>query len=77
MPNPKHPTKATTAKTQAKLTQVHQRLRVSVRLDTEAILSDLVAETERSNESAAGDGLSDGASSVGFTNDFPEKYGLG
>jgi hypothetical protein len=33
-------------------------------------------DTELFNESAAGDGLRDGASSVGFTNDFPKEYGL-
>jgi hypothetical protein len=49
---------------------------VSVRLDTEAILSAASVETERAKESAFGEGASDGTSSVGFTNDFSETYGL-
>ena len=75
MPNPKHPTKTTTVTTQAALTHSHQRLRVSVRPEAAAALNAALVDTELSNENAAGGGLSDGASSVGFTNDFPEEYG--
>ncbi len=77
MPSPKHPTKTTTVTTQAALTHSHQRLRVSVRPEAVAALNDASGDTERSNESAAGGGLSDDASRVGFTNDLPEEYGLG
>jgi hypothetical protein len=48
---------------------------VRVRLAAEAMLNDLGVETERSNEIDAGGWLSDGESGVGFTKDFPEKYG--
>ena len=76
MPNPKQLTNATTDNTQAVLTHAHQRLRVSVRLDTEAMLNALGVETERSKGIDAGGWLRDGKSSVGFTNDFSETYGL-
>jgi hypothetical protein len=39
-------------------------------------LNAALVDTELSKENAAGGELSDGVSSVGFTNDFPEEYGL-
>jgi hypothetical protein len=76
VPSPKQPTKTTSATTQAELTHTHQRLRVRVRLEAVAASNVASVDFKGSNESDAGGGLSDGASIVGFTNDFPEEYGL-
>ena len=75
MPNPKHATKTNTAPTEAALTHSHQRLRVSVRLDTVATLRAPLAEG--SNERTAEGVLSGGASRIGFTNNFPKQRGWG
>jgi hypothetical protein len=75
VPKPKHPTKTISAATQAPLTHTHQRPRVNVRPETVAALTAECVDTERSNESVAGDGLSDDAPRVGFTNNFPKEYG--
>jgi len=47
-----------------------------VGLEADAILDPTSVETERSNESADGEGGRDGTSRVGFTNYFPEEHSL-
>ncbi len=74
MPSPKHPTKTTTTTIQAELTQTHQRLRVSIRSEPAALLAITSVETERSNPGDDGTRESDGASSVGFTNNVPKEH---
>ena len=75
MPRPKHPTKTTAAIPQAALTHSHQRVRVSVRLDTGVAWDAGFVAIKCTNENAEEGEQRVGASRIGFTTGFPKEKG--